>query len=89
MGSDGCCPDCGGILEPTPGVDHTPGSGRVPGVADSSDAGRSPGVDAGPSPVPAEVPNAVEGPPWHFWVGVAAAGGYLLWRAVQGVVWLF
>jgi len=27
--------------------------------------------------------------PWHFWVGVAAAGAYLLWRAVEGIVLLF
>jgi len=27
--------------------------------------------------------------PWHFWVGVAAAGLYLLWRAFQGVLILF
>lgn len=27
--------------------------------------------------------------PWHFWVGVAFAGAYLLWRAVQGLLLLF
>lgn len=27
-------------------------------------------------------------PPWHFWVLVAAAGGYLGWRLVQGVAWV-
>ena len=27
--------------------------------------------------------------PWHFWVGVAAAGGYLLWRAFEGLLLLF
>jgi len=27
--------------------------------------------------------------PWHFWVMVAAAGLYLVWRAVQGISWLF
>jgi hypothetical protein len=26
--------------------------------------------------------------PWHFWLLVSAAGLYLGWRAVQGVVWL-
>jgi len=41
----------------------------------------TPGVDH----VPAEMPAA----PWHFWVGVAAAGAYLLWRAVEGIVLLF
>ena len=28
-------------------------------------------------------------PPWHFWVGVAAAGVYLLWRAGEGILLLF
>lgn len=23
--------------------------------------------------------------PWHFWLLVAAAGGYLVWRALQGL----
>ena len=27
--------------------------------------------------------------PWHFWVGVVAAGGYLVWRAFEGVLLLF
>jgi hypothetical protein len=27
--------------------------------------------------------------PWHFWVGVVAAGAYLLWRAVEGMLLLF
>ena len=27
--------------------------------------------------------------PWHFWVGVVAAGGYLIWRAFEGVFLLF
>ena len=27
--------------------------------------------------------------PWHFWVGVGAAGLYLLWRAVEGLLLLF
>lgn len=26
--------------------------------------------------------------PWHFKLLVVAAGGYLLWRAVQGVIWV-
>ena len=26
--------------------------------------------------------------PWHFWVMVFAAGGYLLWRLVEMVLWL-
>jgi hypothetical protein len=26
--------------------------------------------------------------PWHFWVLVAAAVAYLLWRLLQGVGWL-
>lgn len=26
--------------------------------------------------------------PWHFWVMVIAAVGYLAWRAVEAVVWL-
>ncbi len=26
--------------------------------------------------------------PWHFWILVVAAVGYLGWRAVQGVQWL-
>ncbi len=27
--------------------------------------------------------------PWHFWLILVAAGVYLLWRAVQGVLLLF
>ena len=27
--------------------------------------------------------------PWHFWVGMVAAGGYLIWRAFEGVFLLF
>jgi hypothetical protein len=27
--------------------------------------------------------------PWHFWLGVVAAGTYLTWRAVQGLLLLF
>ncbi len=27
--------------------------------------------------------------PWHFWVGVVAAAGYLLWRAIEGLLRLF
>lgn len=26
--------------------------------------------------------------PWHFWIAVVAAAGYLLLRLGQGVVWL-
>jgi hypothetical protein len=26
--------------------------------------------------------------PWHFWLLVIAAGAYLGWRALQGLVWL-
>lgn len=26
--------------------------------------------------------------PWHFWLLVGAAGLYLGWRAIQGVLWL-
>ncbi len=27
--------------------------------------------------------------PWHFWVMVAAAGLYLMWRVIEGVSWFF
>lgn len=34
-----------------------------------------------------------KGAPWHFWLVVVAAAGYLVWRAVEGVAqlvgWLF
>ncbi|MGB1631670.1 MAG: hypothetical protein ACPHIC_12110 [Acidimicrobiales bacterium] len=33
-------------------------------------------------------PHDIPPTPWHFWVGVAAAGAYLLWRAVEGVLLL-
>ncbi len=26
--------------------------------------------------------------PWHFWIVVVALAGYLLWRLVDGVLWL-
>ena len=26
--------------------------------------------------------------PWHFWVVLAAASGYVGWRAIEGVIWL-
>ncbi len=38
----------------------------------------TPGVDHEPRKVP-----------WHFYVGVAAAGIYLLWRAIEGLLLLF
>lgn len=52
--ADGTCPDCGEVIEGTPGVDHEPYK-----------------------------------TPWHFWVGVGAAGIYLGWRAIQGLLLLF
>lgn len=27
--------------------------------------------------------------PWHFWLGVAAMVGYLGWRLIEGIVWVF
>jgi hypothetical protein len=27
--------------------------------------------------------------PWHFWLVVVALVGYLGWRLVDGVIWLF
>ena len=27
--------------------------------------------------------------PWHFWVLVTAAGAYLGWRGIEGVLWVF
>jgi hypothetical protein len=58
----------------------TPSSANADGtcpVCDSALTG-TPGVDH--EPVKA---------PWHFWVGVVAAGGYLVWRAFEGVLLLF
>ncbi len=38
---------------------------------------------------PEEQERAVgESAPWHFWVVVVALAGYLLWRLVEGVIWL-
>jgi hypothetical protein len=31
-----------------------------------------------------EVPKV----PWHFWVLVASAAIYLIWRAIEAIVWL-
>ena len=53
--------------------------GACPACGEGLEA--TPGVDH----APVELPPA----PWHFWVGVAAAGAYLLWRAVDGVLLLF
>ena len=38
----------------------------------------------------AAAPEETKAPkaPWHFKLMVAAAGGYLLWRLVQGLDWL-
>jgi hypothetical protein len=33
-------------------------------------------------------PPTIQKVPWHFWILVVAAGSYLGWRAVQGVIWL-
>jgi hypothetical protein len=33
-------------------------------------------------------PPKDRGVPWHFWILVVAAGLYLGWRAIQGVLWL-
>lgn len=27
--------------------------------------------------------------PWHFWLILALASGYLGWRLVEGIVWVF
>ncbi len=42
--------------------------------------------DTGPSDSPADV--AAERIPWHFWLLLAGAAVYLVWRAVQGVALL-
>lgn len=26
--------------------------------------------------------------PWHFWVVLAAVGGYLAWRVIQAAIWV-
>jgi len=99
VGVDGRCPDCGEPLEPTPGVDHQPsarhlserGSAatRIQGDDDNVDDRHGPMSQQQSSRRPGGAAAPVAGPPWHFWLGVTAAGIYLLWRAVQGVVWLF
>ncbi|MDG2260775.1 MAG: hypothetical protein P8N50_00405 [Actinomycetota bacterium] len=48
--------------------------------------GTCPGCDSGD--VLVEVPEMPH-TPWHFKLLVVLAGGYLLWRSVFGVIWLF
>jgi hypothetical protein len=50
--------------------------GTCPGCGEPVEG--TPGVDHEPAKIP-----------WHFYVGVAAAGVYLLWRAIQGLLLLF
>ncbi len=40
----------------------------------------TPGVDHAPQ---------IYRPPWHFWLGLAAATIYLGWRAIDGLLLLF
>ena len=42
----------------------------------------------GECPTCGRVIGTVEKAPWHFKLMVGAAGIYLSWRAVQGVVWV-
>jgi hypothetical protein len=39
-------------------------------------------------PGPGEEVGEAPKTPWHFKVLLVAAGGYLAWRAVAGVIWL-
>jgi hypothetical protein len=42
---------------------------------------------AGPADVAVDEQEAPK-VPWHFWVLVASAAIYLIWRAIEAVVWL-
>ena len=44
-------------------------------------------VDAADTKVPA--PTGEVKVPWHFWVMLVALVGYLGWRGIEGVLWLF
>ena len=55
------------------------------------------GPDDGTCPACGAVLTAVEheeartvgqSAPWHFWIVVVALAGYLLWRLVDGIIWL-
>ncbi len=50
--------------------------GRCPDCGEPVEG--TPGIDHAPHKTP-----------WHFWVGVGAAGLYLLWRVIQGLLLLF
>ncbi|HCB37747.1 MAG TPA: hypothetical protein DEP66_06020, partial [Acidimicrobiaceae bacterium] len=59
-----------------------------------ADAGRTALPAGDGSPAAAEPSSqwrrrsARTGPPWHFWLLVVAAAGYLGWRAVEVLAWV-
>ena len=38
---------------------------------------------------PEEAATVGQSAPWHFWLVVVALAGYLIWRFVDFVAWLF
>ncbi len=69
------CEPCGRYL--------TPNSVDVDGSCPSC------GNDVDPAPAADRADPIDQRVPWHFWVVIALAGCYLLWRVVQGVALLF
>ena len=61
-----------------PSGHHVADPGDAPPITQSGAAGRD----------ETERAESVKAP-WHFWVLVAAVVGYLGWRLVQGIDWLF
>jgi hypothetical protein len=83
MPVDGSCPRCHRSIAPS----QTDGS--------ASPAGRAARRARAAVPTPEGAPDVAQVAddertkvPWHFWVMVAAVGGYLGWRLIQGVVWV-
>jgi hypothetical protein len=42
-----------------------------------------------PEDHPVETPKPAPRVPWHFWVMLAGITGYLGWRLLEGLIWIF
>ncbi|MGY6499651.1 MAG: hypothetical protein ACXIVQ_01945 [Acidimicrobiales bacterium] len=74
VAADGTCPSCGRTVD-------APEAGPRPARPETD------GHQTSVHPPATEDPDSVKAP-WHFWVMVIAAVGYLGWRGVEAVIWL-
>ena len=93
---DGACPDCGEIIgalhdaasPASVGADHDAASPVSVGADHDAASPASVGADHDAQSVSTTEADR-QGVPWHFWLLVAAAGCYILWRIGQLLARLF